>query len=48
MDACAGVLTSENILLLNEQNAFLNSVKKITSLMTQLSPPVRFLPSVMT
>lgn len=34
--------------MLNVQNGFLNSMKKITSSVTQLSPVVRFLSSVVT
>lgn len=44
----AGVMTSENIPLLSEQNGFLNSAKKVTSSVTQLSPLVRLLSSVVT
>lgn len=44
----AGVLTSENILLLSEQDGFLNSMKKVTSSVTQLSPLVRLLSPVVT
>lgn len=42
------VVTSENILVLSEQNGFLNTVKKVTSSVTQLSPLVRLLSSVVT
>lgn len=41
-------LASKNSLLLNEQIGFLNSMKKVTSSVTQLSPVVRFLSSVVT
>lgn len=46
---CRGDETpSENIPLLSEQNGFLNSAKKVTSSVTQLSPLVRLLSSVVT
>lgn len=42
------VFTAGNIPLPSEQNGFLNSVKKVTSSVTQLSPLVRLLSSVVT